>query len=78
MDYPILNFQRTYGRKDNNSFIGNTKVHTYTADSCTANGIVCTRSSYQEALVPDMGTPVPQNFKKHLIMVASNIMYVSE
>ena len=50
MDYPILNFQRIDGRKDNHSFIGSAKIHAYTADSCTTYGRVYNRnSSYQEA-----------------------------
>ena len=44
MDYPNSifhkKFQRINGRKENNSFIGNAKIHEYIADSCTTYGRV--------------------------------------
>ena len=75
--YPIFhkNFQRIYGR--NNSFTGSTKVHEYTADSCTAYGSGHVRGSYQEAFALDMRIPVSQNFTKRLIMAASNMVVPS-
>ena len=36
---------------DNRSFTGSTKIHEYTADSCTTYGRVYIGSSFQEAFV---------------------------
>ena len=79
IQYSIFNknFQRIYGDKDNNSFIDNIKVHKYNVDICTTYGKVYTGSSYQEAFIPDTRIPISQNFTKHFVMAASNIMFVS-
>ena len=66
IQYLFLNFQRIYGRKDNNSFMDNRKVNEYAANSCTAYGRVYSRNGYQEAIVLDMKTPVTQKFHKTL------------
>ena len=70
-------FQSINGLKDNYSFIGSTKIHEYTAGSCTTHVRVNNRSSYQEAFVLDTRTLFLQNFMKCLIIAASKIMVTS-
>ena len=81
MDYPNSifhkKFQRINGREENNSFIGNAKIHEYIADSCTTYGRVYNRSSWPRTACSGYENTILQNFMKRLIMAATKIMLTS-